>query len=86
MWLMTARLPNRRGSLNIDDEGTPTQRNVFVIEDGIMVGMMQDRLNARLMGVPPTRQWQARILCALRAAADDQYIYAWLVRTLARKR
>ena len=46
-------LPNRRGSLNIDDEGTPTQRNVL-IEDGIMVGMMQDRLNARLMGVPPT--------------------------------
>lgn len=46
-------LPNRRGSLNIDDEGTPTQRNVL-IDDGIMVGMMQDRLNARLMGVAPT--------------------------------
>ncbi len=46
-------IPNRRGSLNIDDEGTPTQRNVL-IEDGIMVGMMQDRLNARLMGLPPT--------------------------------
>lgn len=46
-------LPNRRGSLNIDDEGTPTQRNIL-IDDGIMVGMMQDRLNARLMGVAPT--------------------------------
>lgn len=43
----------RRGSLNIDDEGTPTHRNVL-IEDGILVGYMQDRLNARLMGVKPT--------------------------------
>jgi TldD protein len=46
-------LPGRRGSLNVDDEGTPTQRNVL-IEDGILVGYMQDRLNARLMGVEPT--------------------------------
>jgi len=37
----------------VDDEGTPTQRNVL-IEDGILVGLMQDRLNARLMGVNPT--------------------------------
>ncbi|MCE3005261.1 MAG: metallopeptidase TldD-related protein, partial [Rickettsiales bacterium] len=41
---------NRRGSLTIDDEGTPTQRNVL-IEDGILVNYLQDRLNARLMGV-----------------------------------
>ncbi len=46
-------LPGRRGSLNVDDEGTPTQRNVL-IEDGILVGYMQDTLNARLMGVAPT--------------------------------
>jgi TldD protein len=46
-------LPNRRGSLNVDDEGTPT-RNTTLIEDGILVGYMQDRLNARLMGVEPT--------------------------------
>ncbi len=46
-------LPNRRGSLSIDDEGNPTQRTVL-IEDGILVGYMQDTLNARLMGVPPT--------------------------------
>ena len=46
-------LPGRRGSLNVDDEGTPTQRNVL-IEDGILVGYMQDRLNAGLMGVAPT--------------------------------
>jgi TldD protein len=43
----------RRGSLSIDDEGTPTQENVL-IEDGILVGYMQDRMNARLMGVPAT--------------------------------
>jgi TldD protein len=46
-------LPGRRGSLNVDDEGTPTERNVL-IEDGVLVGYMQDRLNARLMGVPAT--------------------------------
>src|SRR5207253_8402505 len=43
----------RRGSLTIDDEGTPSQRNVL-IEDGILKGYIQDRLNARLMGVAPT--------------------------------
>jgi TldD protein len=46
-------LPGRRGSLNVDDEGTPTQRTVL-IEDGILVGYLQDRLNARLMGMQPT--------------------------------
>lgn len=42
-------LADRRGSLTVDDEGTPTRRNVL-IEDGILTGFMQDRLNARLMG------------------------------------
>ena len=46
-------LPDRRGSITIDDEGTPSARNVL-IEDGILVGYMQDRQNARLMGVAPT--------------------------------
>ncbi len=46
-------LPARRGSLNVDDEGTPTQRTVL-IEDGILRGYLQDRLNARLMGMHPT--------------------------------
>ncbi|MDP3083957.1 MAG: metalloprotease TldD [Rubrivivax sp.] len=46
-------LPDRRGSLNIDDEGKASQRNVL-IEDGILVGYMQDSMNARLMGVKPT--------------------------------
>ncbi|TAM46563.1 MAG: metalloprotease TldD [Gammaproteobacteria bacterium] len=46
-------LAGRRGSLNVDDEGTPTQCTVL-IEDGILKGYMQDLLNARLMGVAPT--------------------------------
>jgi TldD protein len=46
-------LPNRRGSLNVDDEGTPTGRTVL-IEGGVLRGFMQDRLNARLMGMTPT--------------------------------
>ena len=45
-------MPDRRGSLTVDDEGTPTSRTVL-IEDGILVGFMQDRLNARLMGMRP---------------------------------
>ena len=44
---------DRRGSLTIDDEGTPTSRTVL-IEDGILTGYLQDRLNARLMGMRPT--------------------------------
>jgi TldD protein len=46
-------IEKRRGSLTIDDEGTPTRRNVL-IEDGILKGYLQDRLNARLMGMEPT--------------------------------
>ena len=44
---------DRRGSLSIDDEGTPTS-NTVLIEDGILTGYMQDRMNARLMGMAPT--------------------------------
>jgi TldD protein len=46
-------IPDQRGSLSIDDEGTPTGETVL-IEDGFLRGYMQDRLNARLMGVPAT--------------------------------
>jgi TldD protein len=46
-------LPGRRGSLNVDDEGTPTQRTVL-IENGILKAYMQDRMNAGLMGVAAT--------------------------------
>jgi TldD protein len=46
-------IANRRGSLNVDDEGTPTQRTVL-IEDGVLRSYLQDKLNARLMGMPAT--------------------------------
>ncbi len=46
-------IPDRRGSITVDDEGTPSGKNVL-IEDGVLVGFMQDRQNARLMGVTPT--------------------------------
>ena len=56
----------RRGSLTIDDEGTPTSRTVL-IEDGILKGYMQDRQNARLMGVAPTGNGRRAILCDTRS-------------------
>jgi TldD protein len=46
-------IADRRGSLTVDDEGTPSQSTVL-IEDGVLVGLMQDRQNARLMGMPAT--------------------------------
>jgi TldD protein len=46
-------IPDRRGSISVDDEGTPSGKNTL-IEDGILVGYMQDRQNARLMGVEAT--------------------------------
>lgn len=46
-------IPDRRGSISVDDEGTPSAKNVL-IDDGVLVGYMQDRQNARLMGVAPT--------------------------------
>ena len=46
-------IPNRRGSLNVDDEGVPTSRTVL-IERGVLRGYLQDRMNARLLGMAPT--------------------------------
>jgi len=46
-------IPNRRGSLNVDDEGTPTSRTVLIYR-GVLCGYMQDKLNARLMGMKAT--------------------------------
>ena len=72
-------IPDRRGSLTVDDEGTPSARNVL-IEDGVLVGYMQDRQNARLMGQAPTgngrRQSHAhhpmpRMTNTFMAAGDD---------------
>jgi predicted Zn-dependent protease len=50
---MTAPSRTAAGSLTVDDEGTPSGRTVM-IEDGILTGFIQDRQNARLMGVQPT--------------------------------
>jgi TldD protein len=79
-------IPDRRGSLSIDDEGNPTQRTVL-IEDGILTGYLQDSLNARLMGVPVTgngrRESFAHLplprmtnTCMLNGSRDPQEIIA----------
>ncbi len=69
-------MPDRRGSLTIDDEGTPTATAPTLIEDGILEGYMQDRLNARLMGMTPDRQRPAPELRPCADAAHDQYLHA----------
>ena len=61
--LMMELLHNRRGSLTIDDEGTPTEKTVL-IENGILKNFMQDRLNARLMNTKIYRKWKKRKLQA----------------------
>ena len=72
-------LNDRRGSLTIDDEGTPAQRTVL-IEDGILTGYMQDRMNARLMGVSATGN--GRRSYARADAAHDQHPYGkWRLRS-----
>ncbi len=82
----------RRGSLNIDDEGNPTQRNIL-IENGVLKSYMQDSLNARLMGVPVTgngrRESYAHVpmprmtnTCMLNGDKDPQEIIASVSRGL----
>ena len=68
-------IADRRGSLTIDDEGTPTNRTVL-IEDGILVGYMQDRQNARLMGMKPTGNGRREVLRPRADAAHDQHLHA----------
>jgi TldD protein len=65
----------RRGSLNIDDEGTPTQCTTL-IENGVLKGYLQDKLNARLMGAQTDRQRPSRVLRAHDAAAHDEHLHA----------
>jgi len=62
----------RRGSLTVDDEGTPTGRTIL-IEDGILVGYMHDRMSARLMGLTATGNGPTPILRPPAHAADDQH-------------
>ena len=68
-------IPNRRGSLNIDDEGTPTSRTVL-IEKGILRGYLQDRLNARLMKMEPTGNGRRESFAHSADAAHDQHFHA----------
>ncbi len=85
-------LPDRRGSLNVDDEGNPSQRNVL-IENGILKGYLQDTLNARLMKVAVTgygrREWFAHLpmprmtnTCMLNGDRDPAEIIASVDRGL----
>ena len=67
-------LPGRRGSLTVDDEGNPTQRNVL-IEDGVLRGYLQDSLNARLMKCPSPATRGARPSPTY-PAAHDQHLHA----------
>ena len=68
-------LPNRRGSLSVDDEGTPTHRTVL-IENGILKGYLQDRLNAQLMNTAADRQRPAAVICTRADAAHDEHVHA----------
>ncbi len=74
-------LSSRRGSLNIDDEGTPSQCTTL-IEGGVLKGYLQDSHNARLTGTKSTGNGRPRILRAHDAAAHDQYLYAPRSRTI----
>jgi len=68
-------IPGRRGSITVDDEGTPSRRNVL-IEDGILVGYMQDRQNARLMGVDPTGNGRRESYAHAPMPRMTQHLYA----------
>ena len=77
-------MPGRRGSLTIDDEGTPSQRNVL-IEDGVLRGYLQDSLNARLMKMPLTGNARRESFAHLHDAAHDQYLHARRATTTRRR-
>ena len=67
-------IPGRRGSLTIDDEGVPSQ-NTVLIEKGVLKNYMQDRHNARLMGMQPTGNGRRESYAHLPIAAHDQHLY-----------
>ena len=67
-------IPNRRGSLTIDDEGTKSQ-NTVLVEKGKLKGFMHDRLNARLMKQSPTGNGEDRLL-SHSDAENDKHIHA----------
>ena len=65
----------RRGSLNVDDEGNPTQRNVL-IENGILRGYLQDKLSSRILGAEATGNGRRESYAAHPHAAHDQHVHA----------
>ena len=67
-------IARRRGSLNIDDEGNPTQCTVL-IENGVLKGYLQDSLNARLMNVPVTGNGRRESFRSYSHAAHDQHLH-----------
>ena len=67
-------IDNRRGSLTIDDEGTPSQ-NTVLIEDGILKNYLQDRMNARLMGMAPTGNGRRESYECAPPAPHDQHLH-----------
>jgi TldD protein len=73
-------IADRRGSLNVDDEGNTSQKNVL-IEDGILKGYIQDAMNARLMKVKPTGNGRRESYAHIPDAAHDQHLHAgWRAR------
>ena len=69
-------LENRRGSLTIDDEGTPSNCTTL-IEDGILVGYMQDQAERTADEYAPDREWPPSVVCPRTDAAHDQHLHAW---------
>jgi len=72
---MIGTMQNRRGSLNVDDEGNPTARNVL-IEMGILRGYLQDQLSSRILGSAPTGNGRRESYEHISHAAHDQYVHA----------
>jgi TldD protein len=68
-------LSSRRGSLNVDDEGTPTACTTL-IENGVLKGYLQDKLNARLIGHTLHRQRASRVVRTHDVATDDEHLHA----------
>ncbi len=77
-------LTGRRGSLNVDDEGTPTQCTTL-IEKGVLKGYMQDKMNARLMKSALDRQRPARVVRARADAAYDEHLHAARASTIRKR-
>ena len=70
------RMPGRRGSLNVDDEGNPTQETVL-IENGILRGYLSDKLSSKLMGITNTGSGRPRKLPGyFRCRAHDEHLHA----------